>query len=65
MCEHLSSRPTASAPFGKLWSPVWVTIAFTLLLLTLFNQPAKAQVLFGSMVGNVIDGAALPFQAPP
>jgi hypothetical protein len=61
MCEHLSSRPMASAPFGKLWSLVWVTIAFTLLF-TLFNQPAKAQVLFGSMVGNVTDasGAAVP-----
>ncbi|HMF77027.1 MAG TPA: TonB-dependent receptor [Bryobacteraceae bacterium] len=61
MCEHLSSHRAAHAPFGKLWSPVWGAIAVTLLF-TLLNQPAKAQVLFGTMVGNVTDSssAAIP-----
>jgi hypothetical protein len=57
MRENLSSRLTATVPCGKLWFPFCGTIAFTLLL-TLFNQPASAQVLFGSMVGNVTDSSA-------
>src|SRR5882724_773144 len=57
MRERLSSSPTASVPFGKLRFPLWGAVAFTLLL-TLFHQPAKAQVLFGSMVGNVTDASA-------
>jgi hypothetical protein len=57
MRERLSLRQTASVPFGKLWLPCCGAIAFTLLL-TLFHQPVTAQVLFGSMVGNVTDASA-------
>jgi len=51
MCERL----------GELRFPFWAAIAFCLSV-TLFQPAAKAQVLFGSMVGNVIDpsGAAVP-----
>jgi hypothetical protein len=61
MRERFSLRPAATVPFGKLWFPIWGVIAFTVLLI--FSvQSAKAQVLFGSMVGNVADpsGAAVP-----
>jgi len=61
MRERLSSCPTASVPVGKLRFSCGVAVVFTLLLL-LFQGPAKAQVLFGSMVGNVTDasGASIP-----
>jgi len=57
MRERLSSSPVASVPFGKLRFSCWAAVAFTLLL-TVFSQSARAQVLFGSMVGNVTDASA-------
>ena len=40
----------------------WLTFVACMLPLFFCNQPARAQVLFGSVVGNVTDttGAAIP-----
>jgi hypothetical protein len=61
MLERLSLYPAANVPSGTPRFPLWGIIALTLLL-TLSSQFAAAQVIFGSMVGNVTDpsGAAVP-----
>jgi len=62
MRERLSFSPAASVPFGKSRFSWWVAVVFTLLLTVFSSQSVRAQVLFGSMVGNVTDasGAAIP-----
>jgi hypothetical protein len=61
MHQRLTSSQRAQVPSDNLRLPGWGVIAFTLLL-ALYPRPATAQVLFGSVVGNVTDasGAAVP-----
>src|SRR6516164_8531807 len=55
---------TIGAPGGRdnFARLCWFTVVACALSLVFFNQPAKAQVLFGSVVGNVTDatGAGVP-----
>jgi hypothetical protein len=61
MRERLSVLPAPTTWFRQQSLPAWGAIALALLL-TVFSQSARAQVIFGSVVGNVTDpsGASIP-----
>src|SRR3954453_18510073 len=61
MSRYFSSRSARNARFGSVWCSVFGIVALAVLL-TFSGRPAIAQVLFGSVVGSVIDasGASVP-----
>jgi hypothetical protein len=62
MCEVVSLNPVAKMPSGSAKRLALSGAIALIAMLTLVSQAANAQVLFGSMVGNVTDpsGAAVP-----
>jgi len=61
MSRCFDSRSARNARFGSAWCSVLEIVALAVLV-TFAGRPAVAQVLFGSVVGNVSDstGASIP-----